>query len=125
MPTEDAELVVAYWREHRLTQGSRAERLQVQAETASAEVSERMSGDLDAALDLLDNLLSDEAADIPYLAAGPLEDLLVERGPSVAEGVAERCRRSTRWNRAVSAVWLDDREWATVPQLHPWLPKRK
>jgi hypothetical protein len=105
-------------------QASRAERLQAQAETASADVNERISADLDSAMDLLTDLLSDESADIAYLGAGPLEVLLVEHGPLIAAAVAERCRRSSLWSRAVSAVCLDDPEWATVPQLHLWLPKR-
>lgn len=125
MPSDNAALVAAYWREHRLSLAGRVERLEAQEATALGEVTERISRSPQTALSLLDDLLTDEAADLSYLGAGPLEDLLVEHGPLMAEGVAARCRGSSRWATAVSAVWLDDSEWASVPSLHPWLPKRR
>ncbi|MFN2538202.1 MAG: DUF6869 domain-containing protein, partial [Mycobacteriales bacterium] len=86
---------------------------------------ERISDDPDPALGLLEALLSVDEANLVYLGAGPLEDLLVEHGARMAGAIAERCGRSARWRKALSAVWLDDREWAAVEPLHAWLPKRE
>ncbi len=57
-----------------------------------------------------------------YAGAGPVEDVLVEHGPKVGEAVADRCRQSNHWRQAVAGVWLDDRERAEIPTLHPFLP---
>lgn len=120
---EDAGLAAAYWREHRLATGNREERLRAEADdAASSAVADRISGDPVAALLLLDALLAADDADLGYAGAGPVEDLLVEHGPKVGEAVADRCRQSNHWRQAVAGVWLDDRERAEIPTLHPFLP---
>jgi hypothetical protein len=125
MRSDDADLVAAYWQRYHLSQGSRADRLRAPAAPSpSDEVDERISVDPVGALTLSDALLAAEVCDLHFFAAGPLEDLLVAHGAEVAQAVADRCAKSSRWRDALGAVWLDDAEWEAVERLHPWLPNR-
>ena len=126
MPSDNAALVAAYWREFRLLRGPREDRLLLESEGyATGEVDEIVSGDPFAALTFLDALLAADDADLYYFAAGPLEELLVAHGARVAQAVADRCARSQEWREAVGAVWLDDQEWAALKPLRPLLPMRE
>src|SRR4051812_2389653 len=108
MPSDNASLAAAYWRVGRLSRGAREDRLLAESEAAATvEVNDRISGDPLAALTLLDDLLAAEDADLHVFAAGPLEDLLVTHGETVAQAVADRCARSANWREAVGTVWLD------------------
>jgi hypothetical protein len=125
MPSDNADLVAANWRDYRLARGDREDRLAAEADRAALdEVRDRISREPVAALRLLDDLLAAEEADVNYFAAGPLEDLLVEHGATVAQAIADRGLASSKWREAIGAVWLDDREWAAVEPLHPMLPPR-
>jgi hypothetical protein len=121
---DNADLVAAYWEAHRLARGERADRVRAESNVAADEVRERITADPQDGLTLLDDLLAADDADVAFLGAGPLEDLLVEHGPNVAQVVAERCATASLWRDAVSGVWLDEQEWAVVAPLHPVLPKR-
>ena len=125
MASENAALVAAYWQLYRLSRGPREDRLPAEADAGAAEeVDERIAGDPDGALILLDDLLADEGADLYFFAAGPLEQLLVEHGAAVAQAIADRCAASPTWREALGAVWLDDHERAALDPLHSFLPKR-
>lgn len=118
-------LVAAFWREHRLALGQRADRLQVERESWAADaVGDVIAGAPADAVALLEDLLLADDADVAFLGAGPLEDLLVEHGAAVANTVAARCTESAVWREAVSCVWLDDKDRAAVSALEAWLPRR-
>ena len=119
---DDEALAIAYWREHRLASGNREERLQANVAQASGDVGDRVSDDPSSALLLLDALLAADEADLVYAGCGPIEDLLYQHGPLVAEAVAQRCRQDERWRKAVASVWLSGPERAAIPVLHLFLP---
>jgi hypothetical protein len=48
---------------------------------------------------------SDEA--LPYVAAGPLEDLLIHHGATVLDLIERECLDNERLPLALSGVWLD------------------
>jgi hypothetical protein len=101
--TADDERVTAFWREHRLTHGSRDERLHADT-TASDAIRERIEDDPVAALGLLEKLMGAPGADLPFLGAWALEDLLAEHADLVAEAVAECCRNSSVWREALGTA---------------------
>ena len=76
---------------------------------------------LDDPLPLLDALLRHPLADVPYLAAGPLKDLLTGAAGQWDTAVAERCRDDELWRQAVLHVGLDDGERVQMPALKPFL----
>ena len=119
---EDGALAIAYWREHRLASGNREERLQANEAQASGDVGDRISDDPLSALVLMDALLAADEADPVYAGCGPIEDLLCQHGPLVADAVAQRCRQNERWRKAVASVWLSGPERAAIPALHLFLP---
>ncbi|WP_435737075.1 GNAT family N-acetyltransferase [Cellulosimicrobium sp. PMB13] len=107
-----------------LSTGDRAARLQ----SASAfevweEVYARVAGEADP-LPMLDALVAlafdrapdDEGEFLTHVAAGPVEDAVVER-PDLREGVAERCRHTDpAWRETVRGVWADAELAATFPE---------
>jgi hypothetical protein len=50
-------------------------------------------------------------AQLAYLAAGPLEDLLKKYGPQFIDRIEDEARKSEKMVRALSGVWLNDRYW--------------
>ena len=46
-------------------------------------------------------------AELAYVAAGPLEDLLVHHGPGFIDAIEEDSRKHDRMRLALSGVWLD------------------
>jgi hypothetical protein len=113
-------LVAAYWRHHGLTQGTREERL------AAADVFWAVEAVADAIegeepLSVLDALIASPEADLCFLGAGPVEDLLSERAEAWAAPIADRCRRSERWRATLACVWLDEAERKNVEPLAAYL----
>jgi hypothetical protein len=118
---ERARLIESYWLYQALSTGDRAERLRADdLFWAWESVEDAMTGDIRAAMLLIDELLAAPGADPCYLGAGPLEDLLTERGTEAAEPVAARCRSSSAWRAAVACVWLDE----PLAELEPFLGTR-
>jgi hypothetical protein len=69
-------------------------------------------------VELIDALLHESRSEEgyrSYVAAGPLEDLLVLR-PEFAEVVAARSRHSPVWAEAAAGVWLDRVSWQRLPE---------
>jgi hypothetical protein len=121
-----ARLVDGYWSAHRLRRSSvRSERLAADGwQWAVDDVDAAMGQPDDSALQLLDDLMCAPDADVGYLGAGPLEDLLAVHGVAVADQVADRARKDPLWRLAVGAVWLDSRLVATMPGLALFLPSQ-
>ena len=119
-----AKLVDGYWTAHRLAMSSvRSDRLAAQDwRWAVDEVGSAMEQPDAAALDLLDDLMRAPEADLGYLGASPLEDLLTEHGSVIADQVADRARRDPLWRAAVGGVWLDSAVAQALPALAPFLP---
>lgn len=100
------------------TSGSRAERLAADSLWWAWEWVDRQMQDPSGAVATLDLLLHiPDAADgyVAYVAAGPLEDVLVEGDPAVREEIALRCRQDPTWAAAAAGVWLSVQEWTRLP----------
>jgi hypothetical protein len=123
MTEGQADLVAAYWMHARMsTSEVRGERLAAaEWEWAYAEVVDVVSAADEPALDLLDALLRSEDGTPEQVGAGPLEHLLAEHGPRVAEAVADRARMDPLWRRAVAACWLDQDQVSRLSPLAPFL----
>ncbi|MCB7136336.1 hypothetical protein [Cellulosimicrobium marinum] len=116
-------LAERYLAHHLLSSGARAERLESEASTdARDEVTERVLREPDP-FPVLDALVAlgfervpvDDHAFLALVAAGPVEDALVERS-DLRDAVAERCRRDAAWHLTVQGVWADA---ALVPTFPP------
>lgn len=123
MRDDTAELVAAFWLHARMSSSEvREERLAaVEWEWAGAEVADVVGAADDSALDLLDALLRSKDGTPEEVGVGPLEDLLTEHGPQVAQAVADRARVDPLWRRAVAACWLDQDEASRLPALEPFI----
>ncbi len=120
-----AAVVFAYWARYRLAVGGRASRLRAEAgELAWAVnfVDDAARGGSPEVLALLDALVEAPEADLGYLGAGPVEDLLSHHGPRFDAAIAERCRRDGGWRTAVAGVWLDDANEQLLIAVRPFLP---
>lgn len=116
-------VVTAYWAQHRLSHGSRDDRLHADQYFWACEIvtDAAVKGDVDV-VGLLDDLLHAEDADPVYLGAGPLEDLLHYHAAEFAGPVAQHCRRDAVWRNAVDAVyWPDDMPEAAMTLLRDFL----
>ena len=123
MRDDAAELVTAFWLHARMSGSEvREERLAaVEWEWANAEVAGAVAAADDSALELLDALLRSKDGTPEEVGVGPLEDLLAEHGPQVAQAVADRARVDPLWRRAVAACWLDQDEASRLPPLEPFI----
>jgi len=66
--------------------------------------------------------------DIAYLAAGPLEDLIIRHGPRVIDAIEETAARNERFRRLLSGIWGESRThpevWSRLQRVlrkGPWL----
>ena len=124
MSDDSAAVVDAYWKRHRLSQGSRHERLAAQEfDWVSEAVNSALEGP--DPLSLLDLLAAADDADLCYLGAGPVEDLLSQDPARWDAALAERCTQSDRWRRVLACVWLDDRERRALVAVAPFLPSTR
>jgi hypothetical protein len=78
----------------------------------------------DDPLTLLDLLVADDDADLCFLGAGPVEDLLTLAPARWDQSLADRCGESDRWRQVLACVWLDAEERAHLSALHPFLASR-
>ena len=103
-----------------LAAGERKERLAAKDLFWAVEaVNEAMEGD--DPLVVLDALAEAPDADLCYLGAGPVEDLLTANPVAWAATLAGRCRTSERWRKVLACVWLDDADREQVEPLAPYL----
>jgi hypothetical protein len=72
----------------------------------------------DEAWDLTCILIRKSSADdvLAFVAAGPLEELLVKHGPVLMARVEDECKRNDRLVLALSGVWLE----AGTPVFERW-----
>lgn len=105
--SSDREIVDAFWRYMRLSQGDRSERLESERFVwAWEEVDRLMARGGRRAVEFLVKLCR-RTPDIDALAdvgAGPLEELLHEHGESVANAVIEAARLNSLFDQAVRYV---------------------
>ena len=129
MPDDDrvdddlTELVAAYWTQHRLSQGDRTRRLESAAYFWAWErVEDIVNVGDDRALAVLDALLAAPEADVAYVGAGPIEDLVQIADARIITAIERRCRQDALWRAAVSAVIWDDKDRHRLSPLLPYLP---
>jgi hypothetical protein len=120
---ERQKLVAGYWQHALLARGDREQKLAAgdlfrAVETVNDVV---MDGDVRDAVSLLDDLLLAPDADPSLVGAGPLEDLLTERGSEAGPVVALRCQESERWRDALGSVSVDPYR-PGLAALAEWLP---
>jgi hypothetical protein len=123
MDVERADLVAAYWHHHRLATGQRSARLEADSWSWAWEAVEAVvhEAPLEDALVLLDALLAAQDADLAYLGAGPIEDLMNVHGALLDMPVAERCEQSPKWAEAVWGSIPPDGLEADAKRLRPYL----
>ncbi len=56
--------------------------------------------------------------EIAYVAAGPLENLFVYHGYEVINAIKEKADGSEKFQRALSGVWLDEKDDAIFSQWY-------
>ena len=79
----------------------------------------------DDPLMLLDLLAASEDADLCFLGAGPVEDLLCLDPGRWDQELADRCRASERWRQVLGCVWLGEAERAALTALRPYLSEQQ
>jgi hypothetical protein len=114
---ERSDLVRAYWRHRDLRRGTRAERLEADDYFWAWEAVDEAAREAD---DGVLDLLHAEHADVGYVAAGPIEDLLNYHAERFANAVAEHCRRDAAWSTALASVVYSG-DAVAVEHLRPWL----
>lgn len=125
------ELAERYLEDYLLSRGDRAERLARDVAQdpwtvddvfgPADEVCDRVLHEPDP-MPLLDALVAlaaartpvDDHAFLAFVAAGPVEDALVERA-DLRDAIARRCRRDVAWRTTVQGVWADAALAATFP----------
>src|SRR5690554_4518268 len=115
--TED--VARAYHAQYALGSGDRRERLDADEHFWAWEAINSAIFEGTLPLDVVDALLHlapDDEAFQGYVAAGPVEDLLVTHPEKYTDAIAERCRQDGVWAQAVGNVWLDRRTWDSVPE---------
>jgi len=117
-------VVEAYWRQYRLANGSRPERLEAADWLWACDaLHDAVRGpSVQDALQLLDALLAHPDADAVYVGAGLVEDVL--NRPDVEdwdEELARRCRDSPAWRQAVQATVPPDG--LRLPSTSRYLPQ--
>ncbi|MBD5786194.1 hypothetical protein IF650_08385 [Cellulosimicrobium terreum] len=71
---------------------------------------------LDALVELgYERVPVDDHAFLALVAAGPVENAVVER-PDLRDAIAERCRRDPGWHLTAQGVWVDADLAATFPE---------
>ena len=120
MTHSDDDVVAAYWEHHILTGGDRSQRLAAEQLFWAVDAVGQAMGGKDP-LALLDRLVSSERADLCYLGAGPVEDLLSEAGARWDQALADRARGDARWREVLPCVWLSDAERNVLGALKPYL----
>jgi hypothetical protein len=110
MPADLDAMVDAYWRYHRLSQGTRQERLASDAYFWAWDVLEpAVMESPSEAIVMMDAVLHHPDADPGYVGAGPIENLLSDRPPpQVLEEIGLRCRQDPLWREALSGAYVDD-----------------
>ena len=106
-------LFETYFLQHRLSSGSRAERLEADQHFWAWELVERtVHQDAEKGWDLILGLIAAAATEdeVGFVAAGPLEDLIHEHGSEVVEWVEERARLDSDFRRALAGVVAPDDE---------------
>ncbi|MDQ1442909.1 MAG: hypothetical protein QOG97_3137 [Acidimicrobiaceae bacterium] len=122
-----AEIVEAYWIFHRLSTGTRPERLRSEDYFwAWEEINHVLEdGTPHEGLNLLDALLHAPETDPGTIGAGCLEDLLYSRPAEVGDQVATRARRDERWRQALDHVYVPDEVLPLLPdELRLYLAPR-
>ena len=126
------ELARLWWEAAQLATGSRDERKRweqgVPHDVAAGweRVREVVGLGGEAAISLVTALLEsapDEAA-VAAVGAGPLEDLIVAHGDALAHRLDELARRSAKFRRSLSSVWLEPADLGpdASRRLAPWIP---
>lgn len=108
---ERKDLVQAYWKYHSLHAGGRQDRLAADEWFWAWElVQETIQRDPSEALEIVVALVetASNEADLDYVGAGPLEDLVRERGEVLIDQLDMLARRDPRFRRAVNAMWLSE-----------------
>jgi hypothetical protein len=106
-----AEAAQAYWSYKKMADSpNRADRVAAEEHDWALElVTDIGDADQGPPLDVLDALIgtapNEEA--LAHVGAGPLETLLVGYGVQYGSEVETRCRRDSRWLRALKSVWWD------------------
>jgi hypothetical protein len=116
---EPTDLVRAYWTYHSLRAGGREEQLAADEWFWAWEaVQETVHSDPSKALEIVAALVETAPgeADVDYIGAGPLEDLVREHGPMLIDQIDMLARRAPRFRRAVNAMWLSEDVPAPVRQ---------
>lgn len=117
--TQWGDVISAYRRYYKRSQGDREDRLRAEQEDwwAWEAVDDAVRGGT-IPLTVLDALVCDPDGDSEYrayVAAGPLEDSLKWHSDRYARPFADRGRTNDAWADALRGVWLDAAEWAALP----------
>jgi len=120
------EVVAAIRRYRELSEGDRAARLQADEYwwAIDAVLVDTLNGTIP--IDAIDAMLHHPDADNDfrgYLAAGPIEDVLIDHPATYGSAVAALCREDPIWADTVKGIWLNAQEWAALPEeLRQFIP---